>query len=82
MPPPPAFLATDQYLTQDASCHSSTSVEKTAFINSLTQTPALYNLSRPDLENLVAHVVREEGFAKLVGTHLLSPNVALLARYI
>jgi hypothetical protein len=36
------------------------------FLESLKKTPAMYNLSRPQLEDLVAHVVREDGFVKLV----------------
>jgi len=35
-------------------------------LGSMRETSALYNLSRADLENLVSHVVREDGFAELV----------------
>ena len=37
-----------------------------ALLASLQQIPTLYDLSCADLENLVAHVVREEGFTQLV----------------
>ncbi|GBE81165.1 hypothetical protein BKA93DRAFT_755996 [Sparassis latifolia] len=40
--------------------------EKQAFLTSLNEIPTLYNLPRRDLENLVAKVIREEGFAKLL----------------
>ena len=42
--------------------------EKTreAFLESLRETPELYSLTRPELENLVSVVVREPGFPKLV----------------
>jgi hypothetical protein len=36
------------------------------FLESLKKIPALYDLSRSQLEELVAQVVREDGFAKLV----------------
>lgn len=43
-------------------------MEKTreAFLESLRETPELYSLTRPELENLVSVVVREPGFPKLV----------------
>ena len=37
-----------------------------AFLESLMQSPTLYDLSRPQLEAVVAQVIREEGFVKLV----------------
>jgi len=37
-----------------------------AFLESLREAPELYNLTRPELENLVSVVVREPGFPKLV----------------
>ena len=37
-----------------------------AFLESLMRSPTLYDLSKPQLEAVVAQVVREEGFAKLV----------------
>ena len=42
--------------------------EKTreAFLESLRETPELYSLTRPELENLVSVVVREPGFPRLV----------------
>jgi hypothetical protein len=36
------------------------------FLESLMQSPTLYDLSKPQLEALVAQVIREEGFVKLV----------------
>jgi hypothetical protein len=41
-------------------------------LGSLRDTSVLYNLSRVDLENLVSHVVREEGFTELVCDLLIS----------
>jgi hypothetical protein len=38
-----------------------------AFLGSLREEPELYNLTRPELENLVSVIVREPGFPKLVG---------------
>jgi len=42
--------------------------EKTreAFLESLRETPELYSLTRPELENLVSVVVREPGFPRLL----------------
>ncbi|KAI0254065.1 hypothetical protein BJV78DRAFT_1280468 [Lactifluus subvellereus] len=42
--------------------------EKTreAFLESLRETPGLYSLTRPELENLVSVVVREPGFPRLL----------------
>jgi len=37
-----------------------------AFLESLMQSPTLYDLSRSQLETVVAQVIREEGFVKLV----------------
>jgi len=37
-----------------------------AFLETLMQSPTLYDLSKPQLEALVAQVIREEGFIKLV----------------
>lgn len=45
-------------------------VEPDAFLESLTQSPTLYNLSKPQLEAVVAKVVREAGFVKLVSACL------------
>ncbi|KAH9986569.1 hypothetical protein BJV74DRAFT_844863 [Russula compacta] len=39
-----------------------------AFLESLRETPELYNLTRPELENLVSVVVREPGFLRLLET--------------
>ncbi|EGO00111.1 hypothetical protein SERLA73DRAFT_72850 [Serpula lacrymans var. lacrymans S7.3] len=36
------------------------------FLASLRETPALYDLPQAELEDLVGHVIREEGFAKLL----------------
>jgi hypothetical protein len=41
-------------------------IQPDAFLESLMQSPALYDLSKPQLEVLVAQVIREEGFIKLV----------------
>ncbi|KAF8482881.1 hypothetical protein DFH94DRAFT_384360 [Russula ochroleuca] len=37
-----------------------------AFLGSLREEPELYNLTRPELENLVSVIVREPGFPKLL----------------
>jgi hypothetical protein len=42
------------------------STQADAFLESLMQSPTLYDLSRPQLEAVVAQVIREEGFVKLV----------------
>ncbi|KAF9648566.1 hypothetical protein BDM02DRAFT_3187004 [Thelephora ganbajun] len=39
-----------------------------AFFEGLMRSPALYDLSKPQLEAVVAQVIREEGFAKLLET--------------
>ena len=36
------------------------------FLESLMRTPTLYDLSKPQLEAVVAQIIREEGFVKLV----------------
>jgi hypothetical protein len=41
-----------------------------AFLESLREAPELYNLARPELENLVSVVVREPGFPRLVRLQL------------
>lgn len=48
---------------------------RSAFIASLSETPALCGLSSAELERLVAQIVREEGFVKLV---CASPFVFLI----
>lgn len=40
--------------------------DREAFLDSLRDTPALYDLSRSELEKLVCEVIREPGFLKLV----------------
>jgi hypothetical protein len=46
-------------------------------LGSLRETSALYNLSRADLENLVSHVVREDGFAELVCSSVIHNEMHL-----
>ena len=46
------------------------SVQPDAFFETLMQSPALYNLSKPQLEAIVAQVIREEGFIKLVCAYI------------
>ena len=41
-------------------------IQPDAFLESLMRSPTLYDLSKPQLEAVVAQVVREEGFIKLV----------------
>jgi hypothetical protein len=68
--PPTSTAATFAPPTQVTNTQPSgaAAVEKTreAFLESLRETPELYSLTRPELENLVSVVVREPGFPKLV----------------
>ena len=68
--PPTSTAATLAPPTQVTNTQSpgAAAVEKTreAFLESLRETPELYSLTRPELENLVSVVVREPGFPKLV----------------
>ena len=68
MPPPPLPFRAHRSV---ATISTSTSValppgSDHGILGSLREAPALYNLSRAELEDLVSHVVREEGFAELV----------------
>lgn len=62
-----------------------TNTQPDAFLESLMRSPTLYDLSKPQLEAVVAQVIREEGFVKLVcvDVHhrcvswLLTPHVHL-----
>jgi hypothetical protein len=46
--------------------HATSNALPDAFLESLMQSPTLYDLSKPQLEAVVAQVIREEGFIKLV----------------
>lgn len=72
MPPPPVpiTVSSAQHITSPSATLTSDSSEKAHFVDSLRQVPTLYNLPRSELEDLVAHVIREEGFTKLVSIRL------------
>ena len=61
---PPTTPITPQSALQSGTQPSH--VQPDAFLESLMQSPALYDLNKSQLEAVVAHVIREEGFIKLV----------------
>ena len=66
MLPPPLPLRAPQSVAPTPTLVDMPAGSDRGLLGSLNETPALYNLSRADLENLVSRVVREEGFAELV----------------
>ncbi|KAF7793873.1 hypothetical protein EIP86_004995 [Pleurotus ostreatoroseus] len=60
---PPSSLPSTTDATTAA---AETQDTRNAFLASLREMPSLYNLTRADLENLVAEVVREDGFLTLL----------------
>lgn len=50
-------------------------VQPNAFIESLMHLPTIYGLSKPQLEAVVAQVIREEGFVKLVRVYFRRSRV-------
>ena len=64
MLPPTAPITPSQLPLQPGTQHPNTQPD--AFLESLMQSPTLYDLSKPQLEAVVAQVIREEGFVKLV----------------
>lgn len=63
MLPPTAPITPSQPATQLA---QPPNTQPDAFLESLMQSPTLYDLSKSQLEAVVAQVIREEGFIKLV----------------
>jgi hypothetical protein len=61
MPPPPP----PREMIRPVECEPKESVES-VFFESLKKTPTLNDLTRSQLEDLVAQIVREDGFEKLV----------------
>jgi hypothetical protein len=51
------------------------STQPNAFIESLMHSPTIYGLSKPQLEAVVAQVIREEGFVKLVRVYFQRSRV-------
>lgn len=64
MIPPTAPITPSQIPLQPVTQPPSTQTD--ALLESLMQSPTLYDLSKPQLEAVVAQVIREEGFVKLV----------------
>jgi hypothetical protein len=79
MPPPPLPSRVHQSVaTVSTSVSAALSAgSEHGILGSLRETSALYNLSRADLENLVSHVVREDGFAKLVCSSVIHNEMHL-----
>ena len=63
---PPTAPITPQPALQPSAQRPDTQPD--AFLESLMRSPTLYDLSKPQLEAVVAQVIREEGFIKLVCT--------------
>jgi len=61
---PPTAPITPQLTRQPSAQPPNTQPD--AFLESLMRSPTLYDLSKPQLEAVVAQVIREEGFIKLV----------------
>jgi hypothetical protein len=74
MPPPPLSPPST------SPSHGTQQITQSKFIESLRETPALYDLPISELENLVAQVVSEEGFPKLVFSENLFPLKTLKNR--
>ena len=66
---PPTAPITPQPALQPSAQPSETLPD--TFFESLMRSPTLYDLSKPQLEAVVAQVIREEGFIKLVRTGVL-----------
>ena len=81
IPPSPAAAATAEIGPTATVPDPQSSPDQDALFASLCETTTLYNLSRVELEKLVAKVVREEGFAKLVRLRLLSRLFGLLGAF-
>lgn len=61
---PPTALITPQSALQPGP--QPPNIQHNAFLESLMHSPTLYDLSKPQLEAVVAQVIREEGFIQLV----------------
>ncbi|KAI0930187.1 hypothetical protein AcV5_006970 [Taiwanofungus camphoratus] len=66
LPSAPSFVNPTMLARSETSSCTNATPETPALVVSLQKIPALYDLPRADLENLVARVVREEGFDKLL----------------
>jgi hypothetical protein len=81
MLPPPVPSRAPQSIAQVSESVDLPAETAHRLLGSLRDTSVLYNLSRVDLENLVSHVVREEGFTELVcdllilTRHFLNVNI-------
>jgi hypothetical protein len=63
---PASSQPTSSAATLAPSSHGPAEKTREGFLESLRETPELYSLTRPELENLVSVVVREPGFPRLV----------------
>lgn len=63
---PPSSEAPTARPVQREAAIAPTSDTPASLLSTLREVPALYNLPRAELEDLVAHVLREDGFVKLV----------------
>ncbi|KAI0062890.1 hypothetical protein BV25DRAFT_1899609 [Artomyces pyxidatus] len=66
IPVPSASISTLKSTESLSTAARAMEPDRSAFLTSLRETPALYGLSRSELEGLVSQVVREPGFIKLL----------------
>ncbi|KAG0698138.1 hypothetical protein DFH29DRAFT_1019719 [Suillus ampliporus] len=68
MPPPPLPSSVTRYRKPESRLSEVPDPTRAQLVASLHDSPALYNLSHAELESVVAQVIREEGFAQLLGS--------------
>ncbi|KAG2757996.1 hypothetical protein P692DRAFT_206544 [Suillus brevipes Sb2] len=68
MPPPPLPSTVTRSLQSESRPVEGRDSTRAQFVASLHDTPALHKLSHPELESIVAQVIREEGFAQLLAS--------------